>query len=100
MTVSYENPNELDENGDPQEYELLIPVDLMDSAILEEHGMNSLNNEYIHQGETFKLNGELFRALRDENNKLFITKDLFSPIKKENNQKQKSACQIIALKPN
>ncbi len=99
-SVTYENPEELDDYGDIQKYETIIPVCLTDSDILAEHEINNLNTEFISDGKAFRLNGELFRALRDEEDKLFITKDLFSPIKKENNQKQKSACQIIALKPN
>lgn len=76
--VYYEKPDELDEDGEPTEYVMYIPVDTADEDLFEEKGIANLDIILLKEGERFKTQSQLYRVLKDEKDKLFITKDLFS----------------------
>ena len=110
-SVYYNNPTELNEEGEPQGYESLLPVDLADADVLTEYGMSELTPVMLEAGQIFKVHNVLYRVLKDENDKLFITKKFFQypqnnkerekqPESKNNNDEQKSACRIITLRQN
>lgn len=103
-SIEYENPNELDENEEPQLYETLLPVDLADSDILQKVGIPNINNVYLHSGDVFRAQGVMYRALKDENGKFFLTRDLFttpeSDSREEKNEKpatKAKGCKIVFL---
>ncbi len=78
-SIEYEDPNNLDEDGEPEQYGMLLAIDLADSDILFNIGIANVNSIYLHEGDTFKVQGVLYRVMKDEFGKYFITKDLFSP---------------------
>jgi hypothetical protein len=107
-SVYYEDPDELDDEGEPQKYLNLLPVDLADFDIIREYGPARLHPVMLEEGETFVVQGEAYRVLKDGKKKLFITKDIFTkpnqkPMMKvlgakEEKNEPKSKCRVIKLK--
>ena len=78
-SVCYES-YDLDEQGTVA-YETFLLVDFADSDKFQELSFSSLNEFTLQEKEFFKVQGQIYRVLRDEQGKLFITKDCFSPEK-------------------
>ena len=106
-SICYDDPHEHGANGKPQNYETLLTVDLADADLLEEVGVANLYTVLLKEGDTFKTQGKLYRILKDENGKLFITGDLFTRYMEKtreqqlsDNDKRKSVCRIVSLQKN
>lgn len=101
-SIYYEDPRELDSYGYPQHYETLLPVDLDDSDTLAEIGLTNVYSQIVKDDETIRVQGKIYRLRRNENGKVFLSKNLFAKsdaeTKKQNAEDQKSKCRFIALK--
>lgn len=103
--VEYEEPEELDEDGEPRQYATYFPVDFTESEKLRDARLSKLNEEYLHENDTFVAQETMYRVLKDEEGKYFISKDLFSKPKEnihevtkmKKDEAEKRVCKIVPL---
>jgi len=107
-SIEYDDPNDLDENGEPMMCERLLPVDTADSVFLQDLGIADINNVYLHDGDTFRSQGTIYRVLKDQNGKFFLTHELFtkpetavepSTAESEKADENETKCKIVSFRP-
>lgn len=107
-SIWYEDPKNLDEDGEPIRMEEFLPVDLADSDLVDEDSLRGLNSIYLHENDFFKVQGTIYRVAKDEEGKLFITKDFFTqknekersqePLSKKEKEAENAHCCIVPLR--
>ena len=95
--VDYENPNEVDEYGEPQGYTLYIPINFLDYAKMADLGLAECYYDPVKENDAFMVQGIVYRACKDESG-WYLSKDLFANNKTAKKSKEK--CKIIPLKRN
>ena len=101
--VEHEEP---DDRGCPIQYYTLIPVDFAESEKLEGANFSKLNEEYLHENDTFVAQNTIYRVLKDEKGNYFLSKDLFSKpkenvreeMKSKKDEAEKRVCKIVPLR--
>lgn len=104
--IEYDDPNEVDEDGEPLLCERLLPVNVADSEFFQDHGIADINNIYLHEGDIFKSQGVIYRALKDRNGKFFLTHELFTKPETATDNKaaesekkaNKTKCKIVSFR--
>ena len=104
--VEHEEPEELDEDGEPSQYVTYFPVDFTESEKLRDASLSKLNKVYLHENDTFVAQNKIYRVLKDEEGKYFISKDLFPRPKEKTrevtrmkkDEAEKRVCKIVPLR--
>lgn len=104
-SVEYEKPEELDEDGEPSKYATYFPVDFTESEKFRGASLSKLNEEYLHENDVFMAQETMYRVLKDEEGKYFISKDLFlnpkenihEVTKMKKDEAEKRVCKIVPL---
>ena len=105
-SVEYEKTEELDEDGEPSQYVTYFPVDFTESEKLHDASLSKLNEEYLHENDVFMAQNKIYRVLKDEEGKYYISKDLFPRPKEKtrevtrmkNDEAEKRICKIVPLR--
>ena len=85
--VEHEEP---DDHGCPIQYSTLVPVDFAELEKLGGMNLSKLNEEYLHENDTFVAKNTIYRVLKDEKGNYFLSKDLFSKPKENVREEMKS----------
>ncbi len=101
--VEHEEP---DDRGCPIRYSTLIPVDFAESEKLRDASLSKLNEEYLHENDVFVAQKTIYRVLKDEEGKYYISKELFprpkektrEVIRMKNDEAEKRICKIVPLR--
>jgi hypothetical protein len=105
-SVEYEKPEEPDEDGEPSQYVTYVPVDFAESEKLRDASLSKLNEEYLHENDVFVAQKTIYRVLKDEEGKYYISKELFprpkektrEVIRMKNDEAEKRICKIVQLR--
>lgn len=95
--ILYEDSSLVDDYGNIAKYRTYLPVDLADSDVMR-ISTTKMFTKAVRVDDTFVTNGKIYRLAKDENRKLFLTQELFTPENTETKTDTERKCKVVPFR--